>query len=118
MPANIERQMQACDVAARQKAWRARASKSDRYVAGVMHRRYEQQIAMMRALRFCVIHGGVAEGEHKSGMSPLDERLRDAYEVSCALYEAGDRLVTTLCTVRLRDGVPGQLNYTRNREHG
>lgn len=81
---------QAYGMAARQDAWKARAAKSDRYVAGIMRRWYEQQRAAMRTppSRPVVANGAVAE--HPSPISPHEERIREAYEEMRALHETGE----------------------------
>ena len=81
---------QAYGMAARQDAWNTRQSKSDRYVASVMQRWYEQQIATMRTRPTHVIINDAATLEHTSPMSPNEARIRDAYEELRALHETGE----------------------------
>ena len=81
---------QAYGVAARQDGWKARVPKSDRYVAAAMRRWYEQQTATMRTPPSQVILDDATTPEGASPMSPLDERIRDAYEELRALHETGE----------------------------
>lgn len=81
---------QAYGVAARQYAWKARASKSDRYVAGVMRRWYEEQIAVMLAPATAIIRNNAPLPNGALPMSPFDQRIAEAYEELRALHEAGE----------------------------
>jgi hypothetical protein len=81
---------QAYGVAARQDAWKARASKSDRYVAAVMRRWYEEQMVVMRTPAAAIIHNDAPLSEPTSPKSLFDERLAEAYAELRALHEAGE----------------------------
>jgi hypothetical protein len=81
---------QAYGVAARQDAWKERAPKSDRYVAGVMRRWYEEQMVVMRTPSTAIIRDDAPLPEAPSPMSPFDERIAEAYEELRALHEAGE----------------------------
>ena len=81
---------QAYGMAARQDAWKARAAKSDRYVAGIMRRWYEQQLATMRTPPSRPVLKDDAAPEHPTRLAPYEERIRAAYEELRALHEAGE----------------------------
>jgi hypothetical protein len=81
---------QAYGVAARHDAWKARVSTSDRYVAGVMRRWYDEQMAVMHAPPTAVICDDAPVSDGAAPMSSFDERLAETYEELRALHEAGD----------------------------
>ncbi|MBN8903585.1 MAG: hypothetical protein J0H57_21370 [Rhodospirillales bacterium] len=77
-------------MAARQDAWKARAAKSDRYVAGIMRRWYEQQLATMRTTPSRPGLNHAPPPESPARLAPHEARIRDAYEELRALHEAGE----------------------------
>jgi hypothetical protein len=81
---------QAYGMAARQDAWKARAAKSDRYVAGIMRRWYEQQLATMRTTPSRPGLNHAPPPESPARLAPHEARIRDAYEELRALHEAGE----------------------------
>jgi hypothetical protein len=81
---------QAYGMAARQDARKQHAAKSDRYVAGVMRRWYEQQLATMRTPPPRRLFTDGPAPKHPLPMSAHEERIRDAYEELRALHEAGE----------------------------
>jgi hypothetical protein len=81
---------QAYGMAARQDAWKARVTKSDRYVAATMRRWYENQVATMRIPPARVVQADPPVPETRTARSAPEERIAEAYEEMRALHEAGE----------------------------